>query len=137
MSKFANQSCKPMSSRYLNVTRGSGGLNSCDALLERVEQNDPKLTELTILSMKVFGDKECARLSAALPSNVHLRSLSASGHAISAAALRTLGLAISNSALTSLAIGSCDTGDDGICFLCDGLAAGSTLESIDLSYKGM
>ena len=40
---------------------GSGTFNSCKALLERVEKNDPKLIELVILPMKVFGEKVAER----------------------------------------------------------------------------
>jgi hypothetical protein len=47
--------------------RGNGGsLRSCDALLKRVENNDPKLTELVILPMKVFGPSDLERLSTAI-----------------------------------------------------------------------
>jgi hypothetical protein len=45
---------------------GSGAFNSCNALLERVEKNDPKLIELVILPMKVFGAKDLDRLSHAI-----------------------------------------------------------------------
>jgi hypothetical protein len=45
---------------------GSGAFNSCNALLERVEKNDPKLIELVILPMKVFGEKDLDRLSHAI-----------------------------------------------------------------------
>ena len=43
--------------------RGSG---SCDALLKRVEKNDPALKELVILPMKVFGPIDVDRLSIAI-----------------------------------------------------------------------
>lgn len=43
-----------------------GSFNSCDALLGRVEKNDPKLVELVILPMKSFGAKDLERLSNAL-----------------------------------------------------------------------
>jgi len=47
--------------------RGSGGsLRSCDALLKRVENNDPQLTELVILPMKLFGPTDLERLSNAI-----------------------------------------------------------------------
>ena len=47
--------------------RGKGGsLRSCDALLKRVEENDPRLTELVILPMKTFGVSDIERLSVAI-----------------------------------------------------------------------
>ena len=49
-----------------NMAWGSGAFNSCDKLLERVEQNDPTLVELVILPMKLFGAKDIERLSNAI-----------------------------------------------------------------------
>jgi hypothetical protein len=47
--------------------RGSNGsLRSCDAILKRVEANDPVLTELVILPMKTFGPSDVDRLSIAI-----------------------------------------------------------------------
>jgi len=42
------------------------GSSSCDALLKRVEENDPALTGLVILPMKVFGPIDVDRLSSAI-----------------------------------------------------------------------
>ena len=47
--------------------RGKGGsLKSCNALLQRVENNDPTLTELVILPMKTFDVDDIERLSSAI-----------------------------------------------------------------------
>lgn len=46
------------------IPRGSNG--SCDAILKRVEANDPVLTELVILPMKTFGPSDVDRLSIAI-----------------------------------------------------------------------
>lgn len=44
--------------------RGKGGsARSCDALLKRVENNDPNLKELVILPIKSFGKVEASRLA--------------------------------------------------------------------------
>ena len=49
------------------ILRGSNGsLRSCDAILKRVEANDPALTELVILPMKTFGPSDVDRLSIAV-----------------------------------------------------------------------
>jgi len=128
---------------------GKGGTaRSCDALLRKVEQNDPRLTELVILSNKDFGSKEVERLAVAIENgrNTHLASVSASGHSLSVGSLMRLGAALArggkSSAIKHLAIGNKDTGDDGVCALCDGLVSddsngGCQLESIDLSWKGI
>lgn len=51
----------------LTLYRGKGGaLSSCDALLKRVEANDPRLVELVILPMKTFGCADLDRLSDAI-----------------------------------------------------------------------
>lgn len=132
-------------------------------MIKRVEQNDPKLTELVILPTKTFGTDEVNRLAVALGPNgcnTYLKTISASGHLISSSdALTNLGRAIAvgskprgsgsdGNGLTSLAIGNSTMGDVGICALCDGLRSGSSndggsqcdiikLENLDLSYKGM
>lgn len=52
---------------YSTCNRGAGGsLKSCNALLQRVEDNDPRLTELVILPMKTFGVADVERLSNAI-----------------------------------------------------------------------
>ena len=52
---------------YSAYNRGAGGsLKSCNALLQRVEDNDPRLTELVILPMKTFGVADVERLSNAI-----------------------------------------------------------------------
>jgi Leucine Rich repeat len=126
---------------------------SCDDLISRIERNDPLLTDLTILPTKSFGDAELNRLSAVLRNateKLYWRSLSASGHAVSAAALERFGRAIASasasaySQLHSLALGNSTTGDEGVKAFVDGLLSKTTvapsacsLHSIDLSYKGM
>jgi len=52
---------------YSTYNRGAGGsLKSCNALLQRVEDNDPRLIELVILPMKTFGVADVERLSNAI-----------------------------------------------------------------------
>lgn len=133
---------------------GKGGsLRSCDALLLRVEEDDPRLTELVVLPMKAFGPADAERLSRAIASgsNTNLRSISASGHALPPESLRRLGLALSAQAeargkdgetargITSLAVGSKDMGDEGAIALCEGLggSGGGLLRSLDFGWKGL
>lgn len=126
-------------------------LRSCDALLKRVESNDPKLNELVILPMKTFTDDDCRRLSMAIANgtSTNLRSISASGHQLRPEALKTLGLAMStqsanlcgssSSGLSYLAIGSKDMGDEGVRSLCEGLegSSGALLQHLDLAWKNI
>ena len=123
----------------------NGSARSCDALLKRVEANDPKLTELLILPLKKFGSQEVFRLAKCLESgkNTNLRSLQASGHGVDDhAALEALGRALVP--VESIAIGDSNMGDDGICALCRGLESNervternSGLKAIDMSWKNM
>ena len=54
-------------SQFRAFARGKGGsAKSCNALLTRVESNDPTLTELVILPTKTFGATEVERLAAAI-----------------------------------------------------------------------
>lgn len=123
----------------------NGSARSCEALLRRVEENDPKLTELVILPLKKFGSQEVFRLAVCLDSgkSKNLRSLQASGHQIKDCdALEALGKALAH--VESMAIGDSEMGDDGVCALCRGMEANrkikngsSALKSIDLSWKNI
>lgn len=55
-----------LSRQFVQRGGGGGSIRSCDALLKRVEENDPALTELVILPMKVFGPLDVDRLSSAI-----------------------------------------------------------------------
>ncbi len=123
----------------------NGSARSCEAILRRVEENDPRLTELVILPLKKFGSKEVFRLAKCLESTggTHLRSLQASGHAIDDPnALEALGRGLSR--IENIAIGDSEMGDGGVRALCRGMESNlkSTdgriaLKSVDLSYKNM
>lgn len=125
---------------------------SCKSLIDRIERNDPTLTDLAILPTKTFGDAELDRLSDILTNateKLHWKSLSASGHVVSHDALFRFGAAIAaacNSgfgSLSGLAIGNCETRSKGVSMFADGLlktiedGVDCTLESLDFSYKGM
>ena len=118
-------------------------LRSCDPLLSRVEENDETLVDLVILPIKSFGDDDVVRLASAIESNNNsgggnLRTISASGHAVSPHSLELLGSAIGScshgathtrsSNILSLSIGDQTMGDDGIIALCDGIMSKSTNE---------
>ena len=147
-----------MSGCWGSGASGAGGFSrsSCDALIARIERNDPTLEHLTVLPFKSFGDAELDRLSAVLEGNVnntHWKSLAASGHSVSARALERFGraLAIANSKskecpLQSVALGDSKMGDEGITAFCKGLdssssivgtPSASSLTHLDFSYKGL
>jgi len=123
----------------------NGSARSCEALLKRVEENDPKLTELVILPLKKFGSREVFRLAKCLESRgpTNLRSLQASGHAIDDCnALEALGRVLTH--VENVAIGDSNMGDEGVCALCRGMEAdgkvknvSNALKSIDLSLKNI
>lgn len=129
---------------------GTAKFYSCDALIHRLERNDPTLRDVIILPTKRFGSTELERLAGILlqqekeentaaaaaaaedsstttrPEPVvrrHWRSLAASSHPVSHDALRQFGRAVAVSAgqLQSLAIGHDALGDDGLEALCQGL----------------
>ncbi len=125
---------------------GKGGsLRSCDAILKRVEANDPRLSELVILPLKNFGSKEVFRLAKYLEStsSTPLRSLQASGHTIDDNdALEALGRGLSQ--IETIAIGDSKMGDEGVSALCRGMKSNPktnkgeiALQSVDLSYKNL
>ena len=110
---------------------------SCNALLLRVEQNDPSLTELVILPSKTFGGPEVERLAAALGRNTHLTTLSASGHAVPPSSLKILGKALKTAySLKRIAVGDKSMGDEGVLALFGETGFG-VLEGIDLAYKNI
>lgn len=120
----------------------SSPLRSCDALLERIEQNDPTLIDLVILPTKTFGEAEVGRLCVVLErnGNTHWKSLTASGHSLPTVSLRRLGKAISGGTnnLSSISVGDRDMGDEGVSPLCEGLAVRDhPLVRIVLYYQGI
>ena len=137
--------------------------SSCDEILQRLEQNDPTLTSITILPMKSFSDRELDRISQVFESSsitkqpVHLQSLNCSGHVVSSKSLHRFGAAIASlcknikiSNFTTLAIGDVTMGDVGVQAFVAGLLSqeqhsddndtfhlNCSLTTLDLSYKGM
>lgn len=109
---------------------GNSAFKSCETLLRRLEENDPNLQDVVILSNKTFGTQEVKRLIAVLEggNNYHWRSLTASGHTLPPDSLYHLGKTIarssfSSTSFSSLAIGDSSMGDEGVHALCEGLMA--------------
>lgn len=123
---------------------GSSGLKSCDALLQRIENNDPTLQSVVILPIKTFGTEQVERLAEILSkgNNTYLTSISASGHGIPPLALQILGksLASNNSNIQYLSIGDENMGDEGIEALCLpslGEVQGGSLQHVDFGFKNI
>jgi Ran GTPase-activating protein (RanGAP) involved in mRNA processing and transport len=94
--------------------------------------------------MKTFGDTELNRLSTILSSgiNTHLKSISASGHSVSASALSSLGSALASQNgrnIRHVAVGGNDMKDEGVIAFCEPLLEvnGGSLESLDFTFKGI
>ena len=98
--------------------------------------------------MKTFGEAEVQRLADILSTgqNTHLKSISASGHALSSSSLEILGKALASpsaSKIQCLAIGDESMGDEGVAAFCMPLCvpntqlSGGSIESIDLSFKSI
>jgi hypothetical protein len=94
--------------------------------------------------MKTFGDTELKRLSSIIASgsNTHLKSISASGHSVSASTLSLFGRALASPNgrnIRHVAIGSNDMKDEGIMAFCEPLVEvrGGALESVDFTFKNM
>jgi Ran GTPase-activating protein (RanGAP) involved in mRNA processing and transport len=121
---------------------GSDAFKSCDSLIQRIEANDPTLTDLVILPTKTFGDNEVERLIAVIQSgsNTFWKSLTASGHLVSPQVLSKLGKALAGSPrtdLVELSIGDNSMGDEGVIALCKGLTSDNPLRKLDISYKSL
>jgi Ran GTPase-activating protein (RanGAP) involved in mRNA processing and transport len=125
------------------MTWGSGGLKSCDGLLQRVQDNDERLESIVILPIKTFGATQVERLAEILSmgNNTFLTSISASGHCVPPAALAKLGAALASkggSKIRYISIGDETTRDDGVEAFCTALAeAGGSLEHVDFGFKNL
>ena len=113
-------------------------------MLDRVENNDPSLIDLVILPAKTFGDVELTRLATIISSgkNKNLKSISASGHAVSPSALALLGSALASQHgknVREVAVGDENMKDEGVEAFCKPLleANGGSLERVDFAFKNI
>ncbi|CAJ1959874.1 unnamed protein product [Cylindrotheca closterium] len=124
------------------VWGSAGGFKSCDSLLQRVRDNDSKLTSVVILPMKTFGATEVTTLAQILESglNTNLKSISASGHKVPPEALETLGKALATTGgqyVKQLSIGDESMGDEGVVALLQPLLETCHLEHVDFGFKSL
>ena len=114
----------------------NGSARSCEALLRRLETNDPTLVDLVVLPLKHFGSQELIRVAVCLgtTTNTTLRSLQASGHAIDDChAFELLGRSMVS--IEKIAIGDSKMGDPGLMALCRGLETNPTMQLHDTTTK--
>ena len=114
----------------------NGSARSCEALLRRLETNDPTLVDLVVLPLKHFGSQELIRVAVCLgtTTNTTLRSLQASGHTIDDChAFELLGQSMVS--IEKIAIGDATMGDPGLMALCRGLETNPTMQLHDTTTK--
>ena len=106
--------------------------------VEKLQRNDPSLTSVTVFRGRRFGHEEASDVCAALRTNTSLTELYASGHPVDASIAAAFAEALAvNSALRSLCIGDSELGDENLSALLPGVAASSSLTSLDLENKGI
>ena len=106
--------------------------------VDKLANDDPSLTSVTVFRGRAFGPDEAAAVANALKTNTHLLELYASGHAMDAQTAGTFADALAtNATLRSLCVGDDAFGDDGVRALAPGIAASASLRSIDLENKGV
>ena len=106
--------------------------------VDKLANDDPSLTSVTVFRGHAFGPDEAAAVANALKTNTHLLELYASGHAMDAQTAGTFADALAtNATLRSLCVGDDAFGDDGVRALAPGIAASASLRSIDMENKGV
>ncbi|KAI8150324.1 hypothetical protein BJV82DRAFT_586760 [Fennellomyces sp. T-0311] len=117
-----------------------GNDNAVQKWIKQLEENDPTLTTLHILSMRRLSQKDLTSIFAALAHNTTLKVLYCSGHALEKEAMEQLSEALTlNDTLESLNIGNNELGqhDDLLHIFSEGLAVNEGLQHLDLENKGL
>ncbi|KAI7868467.1 hypothetical protein BDF14DRAFT_1793634 [Spinellus fusiger] len=119
----------------------SGSDNAVDRWIQQLNNNDPRLTSLHILSFRVVTPTQFVALFRALAQNTTLEHLYCSGHALDRACVEQLADALTlNETLLSLTLGNSDFGAGHgalVQLLCEGLAVNEGLKTLDLENKGL
>ncbi|KAI8988795.1 hypothetical protein BDB01DRAFT_783163 [Pilobolus umbonatus] len=117
-----------------------GNDGAVDRWVKQLEENDPALGSLHILSFRRISTHELGRIFTALINNTTLRELYISGHKLDAQCVDQLSEALTlNTTLKSLNIGNSMFGEDTAVFglFCEGLAVNEGLVKLDLENKGL
>ncbi|KAI9496159.1 hypothetical protein BDB00DRAFT_785847 [Zychaea mexicana] len=117
-----------------------GNDNAVQKWVKQLNENDPKLTTLHILSMRRLSQDDLKSIFAALAHNTTLKVLYCSGHALEQEAMDQLSEALTlNDTLETLNIGNAELGqrDDLLHIFGEGLAVNEGLHHLDLENKGL
>ncbi|KAL7324276.1 hypothetical protein PS15p_210807 [Mucor circinelloides] len=117
-----------------------GNDGAVDRWVKQLEENDPKLVSLHILSFRRISTAELGRIFRAISTNTTLRDLYVSGHALDATCMDQLSESLTlNDTLRTLNLGNTSFGFDTDVFglFCEGLAANEGLRKLDLENKGL
>ncbi|KAI9494501.1 hypothetical protein BDB00DRAFT_306423 [Zychaea mexicana] len=117
-----------------------GNDNAVQKWVKQLNENDPKLTTLHILSMRRLSQDDLKSIFAALAHNTALKVLYCSGHALEQEAMDQLSEALTlNDTLETLNIGNAELGqhDDLLRIFGEGLAVNEGLHHLDLENKGL
>lgn len=117
-----------------------GNDSAVDNWVKQLENNDPKLVSLHILSFRRVSTKDLERIFKAIAHNTVLSELYISGHVLDADSADQLSESLTlNETLKTLNLGNATFGKDPKVFglFCEGLAANEGLVKLDLENKGL
>ncbi|KAI9319357.1 hypothetical protein BX666DRAFT_1925444 [Dichotomocladium elegans] len=108
--------------------------------IKQLEENDPALTSLHILSIRRVSQDEFKKLFGAVAHNTTLRELYCSGHSLTPDTMEQLSEALTlNDTLERLNVGTPDLGQSKelLAILGEGLAVNEGLRHLDMENKGL
>lgn len=117
-----------------------GNDGAVDRWVKQLEDDDPKLVSLHILSFRKISTTELGRIFQAIGTNTHLHDLYVSGHMLDATCIDHLSESLTlNDTLKTLNLGNSTFGENANVFglFCEGLAANEGLIKLDLENKGL
>ncbi|GAA5799451.1 hypothetical protein HPULCUR_004866 [Helicostylum pulchrum] len=117
-----------------------GNDGAVDRWVKQLEEDDPKLVSLHILSFRKITTTELGRIFQAIGTNTHLHDLYVSGHLLDASCIDHLSESLTlNDTLKTLNLGNSSFGENAHVFglFCEGLAANEGLIKLDLENKGL
>lgn len=117
-----------------------GNDNAVQKWIKQLEENDPSLKTLHILSMRRLSQSDFQSIFGALAHNTTLKELYCSGHTLDIETMEQLSEALTlNDTLESLNIGTSTLGENKqlVSIFCEGLAVNEGLRHLDLENKGL
>eukprot|EP00041_Stephanoeca_diplocostata_P016641 m.328595 g.328595 ORF g.328595 m.328595 type:complete len:441 (-) comp20434_c0_seq3:431-1753(-) len=117
----------------------SPATSAVDDWCAKLKSGDAKFKELHVLPFRPFPEADAIKLCKALETNTTLTSLKLSGKKLTPLALEAMAHMFAvNQGLRTVAVGDKSLGADGLASLVTaGLEKNSSIESIDLSFKGL